>query len=108
LGAAFPGTAAAVEGLVQGLGVAAGGLRPSGLERQLDEAGAEALHLLLHRRTDIVRIDHGAEATRCGDRLQTGNTGANHQYSRRARVPAAVVNIGNSLGRAVAASSTAR
>ena len=65
-------------------GIAFGGLRRTGgrfVDR--DEAGAEALDLLLGGGANIGRRDDGAEAPRRGDRLQPGNPRPHHQHPRR-------------------------
>jgi hypothetical protein len=50
------------------------------VERELDELGAEALDLFLHRRPHVVRLHDGAEPLRRGDRLQPCDAGAEHQH----------------------------
>ena len=65
------------------LGVAAGGLRIAGVDRNIDELGAEALDLLLDHGPRVVGLDDRAEATRGGDRLQPGHTGADDQHLGR-------------------------
>ena len=44
------------------LGVAAGGLGVGGVDRDIDELGAQALNLLLDHRPRVVGLDDGAEA----------------------------------------------
>ena len=67
--------------LGQLLGVAARGRRV--LLDHADELGAEALDLLLGRGPDVGRRDHRAQAARRGDRLQTGDPGADHEHLGR-------------------------
>ena len=47
-----------------------------GLEVELDGLGAHRADLLGGGRADVVRLDHGAEPLGRGDRLETGDTGA--------------------------------
>jgi hypothetical protein len=63
--------------------VAALVLGPGRFERQLDEPGAEALDLFLHRRPDVVGLDFGAETAGGGDRLEAGDAGPDHERVRR-------------------------
>ena len=50
-----------------------------GLELELDEGRAEALHLVSCGRPDVVRADDGAEPARRRNRLQSGDAGAEHE-----------------------------
>jgi hypothetical protein len=61
-------------------GVAAGAFGPGRFERDFNEGCADAFHLFLHGGADIVGVDHSAEPLRSGDRLQTGNAGADHEH----------------------------
>ncbi len=54
------------------------------LDLDLDELGAEALDLFLHRRPHVVGLDDRAEALRGRDRLQARDAGAEHEHARRA------------------------
>ena len=74
---------APVERLVLRLGVAALVFRVGGFERQLDESGAEALHLLLDRGPHVVGLDLGAEPARRRDRLKSRDAGADDEHARR-------------------------
>ena len=49
----------------------------------LDELGAQALHLLFDRFANVERFDHRTEASRGGDGLEPGHTGAEDQHLGR-------------------------
>jgi hypothetical protein len=49
------------------------------LDVQLEERGAEAFHLLLHGGTHVEGRDDGTEPPGSRDRLQAGDTGAEHE-----------------------------
>src|SRR5439155_23649938 len=51
------------------------------LQRQLDEAGAQALDLVLDGGTDIVGLDDGPQPAGGGDRLQAGDARAQHKHA---------------------------
>ncbi|MNF78113.1 hypothetical protein D3C84_602820 [compost metagenome] len=53
-----------------------------GLERHVDELGAEGLDLFLHRRTHVRGLDHRAQALGRGDGLQARHAGAEDQDAR--------------------------
>ena len=52
------------------------------MDVELDERRAEALHLFLHDGPRIECFDDRANAPRGGDRLQTGDSGADHEHAR--------------------------
>ena len=87
--------------------VAARVLRVLGLDRQLDESPAQALHLFLRRRPHVVRRSHRAQPPRRGDRLQPATPAPITSTRAGVIVPAAVVSIGKIRGSVSAAISTA-
>ena len=97
----------AVELFVQLLRVAARPFGVAGVERHLDELRAEAFDLLLHRRPHVVACTTApsrlAEAIACRPATPAPITNTLAGVS----VPAAVIIIGNILGKRSAASSTA-
>ena len=62
-------------------GIAAGAV---GADPGLDELGAQRLHLFAGGATDVIRLDHGAQAARRGDGLQARHARADDQRLRRA------------------------
>ncbi|MDQ7087573.1 MAG: hypothetical protein Q9Q13_06825 [Acidobacteriota bacterium] len=69
----------AVEFFTEFLGVTALVFGGGGLQLQLDELPTEALHLFLDRGADIVGMDHCAQALGGGDRLESGDAGADDE-----------------------------
>ena len=62
-------------------GIAAGAV---GADAGFDELGAQRLHLFAGGATNVIRLDHGAQAPRGGDGLQPRHAGADDQRLRRA------------------------
>jgi hypothetical protein len=68
-----------VEGLAEILRVAACVLGVAGLQRELDELGADALDVLLGRGPDVVGLDHRTQPLGGRDRLQPRDARADHE-----------------------------
>jgi hypothetical protein len=81
--------------------IAAG--RLLGANTELQERRADGLDLLLHRRPDVERRHDRAETPRGRDRLEAGDTGAEHEDARRRDRPRRGHQEGKQLRHAVGA-----
>ena len=69
-----------VELLAHRLGIATGRLAAARLEGKFHELRSQALHLLLHRRPDVVATHLCTQSLRGGDRLKAGHPRAEHEH----------------------------